>query len=76
MKSSPIQLKRRSLLKAASLTPIAASALMTGEAAAQDKKDTLIMANEFGPNMLDIHGLGANRPSYGVAWNAASPPSR
>ena len=27
------------------------------------------MANEFGPNMLDIHGLGANRPSYGVAWN-------
>ena len=70
MKSSPIQLKRRSLLKAASLTPIAASALMTGEAAAQDKKDTLIMANEFGPNMLDIHGLGANRPSYGVAWNA------
>jgi len=70
MKRSSIQLKRRSLLKAASLTPIAASVLMTGEAAAQDKKDTLIMANEFGPNMLDIHGLGANRPSYGVAWNA------
>ena len=70
MKSSPIQLKRRSLLKAASLTPIAATVLVSGEAAAQDKKDTLIMANEFGPNMLDIHGLGANRPSYGVAWNA------
>jgi peptide/nickel transport system substrate-binding protein len=61
--------RRRSLLKAASLTPIAASALATAEAVAQDRKDTLIMANEFGPNMLDIHGLGANRPSYGVAWN-------
>lgn len=62
-------LKRRSLLKAASLTPVAASVLASGEALAQDRKDTLIMANEFGPNMLDIHGLGANRPSYGVAWN-------
>ncbi|HET6828761.1 MAG TPA: ABC transporter substrate-binding protein [Ramlibacter sp.] len=62
-------LKRRSLLKAASLTPVAASALAAGQAHAQERKDTLIMANEFGPNMLDIHGLGANRPSYGVAWN-------
>jgi peptide/nickel transport system substrate-binding protein len=60
---------RRSVLKAASLTPVAASALLAGPAAAQDRKDTLVMANEFGPNMLDIHGLGANRPSYGVAWN-------
>jgi peptide/nickel transport system substrate-binding protein len=70
MRSTPHQLKRRSLLKAASLAPIAGSAFVAGEAAAQDRKDTLIMANEFGPNMLDIHGLGANRPSYGVAWNA------
>jgi peptide/nickel transport system substrate-binding protein len=39
--------------------------------AAQDKRaETLIVANEFGPNMLDIHGVGANRPSYGVAWLA------
>lgn len=60
---------RRTVLKAASLTPVAASALATGQAHAQDRKDVLIMANEFGPNMLDIHGLGANRPSYGVAWN-------
>jgi peptide/nickel transport system substrate-binding protein len=70
MKTPPVQIKRRSLLKAASLTPIGACALVAGEAAAQDRKDTLVMANEFGPNMLDIHGLGANRPSYGVAWNA------
>lgn len=69
MKTIPASLQRRSLLKAASLTPIAASALASGEVLAQDRKDTLIIANEFGPNMLDIHGLGANRPSYGVAWN-------
>ncbi len=31
-------------------------------------KDLLIVANEFGPNSLDIHTLGANRPSYGVSW--------
>lgn len=69
MTSSRPSPKRRALLKAASLTPIAASALAAGQASAQDRKDTLIMANEFGPNMLDIHGLGANRPTYGVAWN-------
>ncbi len=70
MKTQPIQFQRRSLLKAASLTPIAASVLFTTEASAQDRKETLVIANEFGPNMLDIHGVGANRPSYGVAWNA------
>ncbi len=63
-------INRRSLLKAASLTPVAAGALATTQAHAQDKKDTLLAANELGPNMLDIHGLGANRPSYSVAWNA------
>jgi peptide/nickel transport system substrate-binding protein len=69
MYNKPTSLNRRSLLKAASLTPVAASALAAGQAQAQDRKETLVMANEFGPNMLDIHGLGANRPTYGVAWN-------
>jgi peptide/nickel transport system substrate-binding protein len=31
-------------------------------------KDVLIVANEFGPNSLDIQTIGANRPSYGVSW--------
>jgi len=40
-------------------------------ALAQDRRtETLLVANEFGPNSLDIHGIGANRPSYGVAWVA------
>lgn len=34
------------------------------------RQETLVVANEFGPNMLDIHGLGANRPAYGVSWLA------
>lgn len=33
-------------------------------------KDVLIVANEFGPNSLDIHTVGANRASYGVSWIA------
>jgi peptide/nickel transport system substrate-binding protein len=31
-------------------------------------KDVLIVANEFGPNSLDIQTIGANRPAYGVSW--------
>jgi peptide/nickel transport system substrate-binding protein len=31
-------------------------------------QDVLVVANEFGPNSLDIHTVGANRASYGVSW--------
>ena len=65
----PLTFKRRSLIKAASLGSVT-SVLLPNLAHAQERKDTLIVANEFGANMLDIHGVGANRPSYGVAWNA------
>ena len=67
------QTNRRSLLKAAGVSPIAAGLISVSAsrgAQAQEKKDTLLVANEFGANMLDIQGVGANRPSYGVAWNA------
>jgi peptide/nickel transport system substrate-binding protein len=47
------------------------AALAGASAHSQDRRsETLIVANEFGPNTLDIHGVGANRPSYGVAWIA------
>ncbi len=49
----------------------AAAALGTLPFAAQAQsrpKDVLVVANEFGPNSLDIHTVGANRPSYGVSW--------
>src|SRR2546427_10554470 len=32
-------------------------------AAAQSRNETLIVVVESGPNTMDIHGLGANRPS-------------
>ena len=41
---------------------------MQALAQADRRKELLIVANEFGPNSLDIHTLGANRPSYGVSW--------
>ena len=45
-----------------------AAALPLGAAAQARPKDVLVVANEFGPNSLDIHTVGANRPSYGVSW--------
>lgn len=46
----------------------AALTLPLGAAAQARPKDVLVVANEFGPNSLDIHTVGANRPSYGVSW--------
>jgi peptide/nickel transport system substrate-binding protein len=42
--------------------------LSTGAAAQVRPADVLVVANEFGPNSLDIHTVGANRPAYGVSW--------
>src|SRR5262245_59333967 len=39
-------------------------------ALAQDRRETLVVVTEVGPNSMDIHGVGANRPSYGLSWNA------
>jgi len=50
-------------------TTAAISAVLPGAAQAQARpKDVLVVANEFGPNSLDIHTVGANRASYGVSW--------
>src|SRR5215831_3215699 len=38
-------------------------------AVAQDRRETLVVVTEVGPNSMDIHGVGANRPSYGLSWN-------
>jgi len=47
---------------------LALGALPLAAAAQARPKDVLIVANEFGPNSLDIQTLGANRPAYGVSW--------
>jgi peptide/nickel transport system substrate-binding protein len=38
-------------------------------ALAQDRRETLLVVTEVGPNSMDIHGVGANRPSYGLSWH-------
>jgi peptide/nickel transport system substrate-binding protein len=40
-----------------------------GPAVAQTRNETLLVVVESGTNSLDIHTVGANPPSYGVAWN-------
>ncbi len=63
---------RRDFLSRSAAGPLAAgtalSALPLLAQAQQRPKDVLVVANEFGPNSLDIHTVGANRPAYGVSW--------
>lgn len=33
------------------------------------RTDTLLVIVESGPNSMDIQGVGANRPAYGMSWN-------
>jgi peptide/nickel transport system substrate-binding protein len=63
-------MKRRDFL--ATSAAAAGAAVLPLEVLAQSdrRKELLIVANETGPNSLDIHTLGANRPAYGVSWLA------
>ena len=61
---------RRQFLSSAAAGGLAAGALPAAVHAQARPKDVLIVANEFGPNSLDIHTVGANRPAYGVSWLA------
>src|SRR2546425_1414046 len=36
---------------------------------AQGRQETLLVIVESGPNSMDIHGVGANRPAYQASWN-------
>lgn len=64
-------IKRRDFLKTtaiaggASLIPF----LKFLPAEAAGRKDTLIVTTGFGPNSMDIHRVGSNRPSYQIAIN-------
>jgi peptide/nickel transport system substrate-binding protein len=62
-------MKRRDFLHTASATAGLTALPLTAQAQARPK-DVLIVANESGPNSLDIHTVGANRPAYGVSWLA------
>jgi len=55
------------MLAAAALTLTVLA--LTSPAAAQGRNETLIVVVESGPNSMDIHGVGANRPAYQASWN-------
>jgi peptide/nickel transport system substrate-binding protein len=59
---------RRAFLSRTAATSVALGALPRVAHSQTRPKDVLVVANEFGPNSLDIHTVGANRPSYGVSW--------
>src|SRR5712691_8388545 len=48
---------------------LALGLVVPASALAQGRADTLVVVTEVGPNMLDIHAPGANRPSYQASWN-------
>jgi peptide/nickel transport system substrate-binding protein len=65
-------MKRRDFLK--SVSTIAAGAVMPAPAIwspakADGRSETLLLVTEGGPNNLDIHGVGTNRPGYETSWN-------
>ena len=65
-------MKRRDFLK--SMTVLAAGGAVPApaiwsSAKAQSRKETLLLVTENGPNNLDIHGVGTNRPGYEASWN-------
>ena len=53
------------MLLAILLAPLAVAAPVL----AQSRNETLIVVVESGPNSMDIHGVGANRPAYQASWN-------
>jgi peptide/nickel transport system substrate-binding protein len=65
-------MKRRDFLKStaalAGAGMVSAPAIVS-TAKAQSRQETLLLITENGPNNLDIHGLGTNRPGYEASWN-------
>jgi oligopeptide/dipeptide ABC transporter ATP-binding protein len=65
-------MKRREFLK--SMTAMSAASVLSAPALhspakAQARNETLLLVSENGPNNLDIHGVGTNRPGYEASWN-------
>ncbi len=65
-------MKRREFLK--SMTALTAASAVPAPAIwspakAQARNETLLLVTENGPNNLDIHGVGTNRPGYEASWN-------
>ena len=62
---------RRDLLRHATFATTAGGVLATTtlpQALAQSRSNTLLILVEAGPNSLDIHAPGANRPTQALVW--------
>jgi peptide/nickel transport system substrate-binding protein len=65
------------LIRGAALSAILSGvALLAGVGCGADEAEiaerrarALLVVTESGPNSLDIHGVGANRQTYGLSWN-------
>ena len=55
-------MRRRDFLQTGVAAAVASTFTLESHGQARPK-DVLVAANEFGPNSLDIHTVGANRPS-------------
>jgi len=53
----------------ARLLLVALLLLFASPALGQSRGETLLVVVELGPNSMDIHGVGANRPAYQSSWN-------
>jgi peptide/nickel transport system substrate-binding protein len=66
-------MKRRDFLKstaaAAGAAGMVSAPAVFSPAKAQSRQETLLLITENGPNNLDIHGVGTNRPGYEASWN-------
>jgi len=61
-------MRRRTFLQSGAVLAGAATLPLEALGQADRRRELLIVANETGPNSLDIHTVGANRPAYGVSW--------
>ena len=70
-RKSASHMKRRDFLKSASALAAASvsAPAVWSPAKAQARNETLLIVTESGPNNIDIHGVGTNRPGYEVSWN-------
>ncbi|HMK80704.1 MAG TPA: ABC transporter substrate-binding protein [Xanthobacteraceae bacterium] len=62
-------MKRRDFLKSVSVAAAGVAAPAIFSPARAQRNETLLLVTENGPNNLDIHGLGTNRPGYEASWN-------
>src|SRR6202142_1578439 len=65
-------MKRRDFLKSVSGVAVGAAVqapAIWSPAKADARSETLLVVTEGGPNNLDIHGVGTNRPGYEASWN-------